>query len=139
MARMRPDHRAVEVVLVRRGETLWSREGKQTGRTDVPLTERGRRQATNLSAYLQPWRFDLVLASPSTRHLPPRRVRRRGPGAEGPHGVGLRRVRRPHPGTDPRGTPSWSLWTHGASDGKTPDEVGVRVDRIIAEVRQRSR
>ena len=43
---------APEVVLVRHGETEWSREGKHTGRTDVPLTDHGRRQAQAVGAAL---------------------------------------------------------------------------------------
>src|SRR6266508_2391440 len=59
--------RRPEVVLVRHGETEWSAAARHTGRTDVPLTEEGRRQAKALSACLSEWRFALVLTSPLER------------------------------------------------------------------------
>ena len=50
---------AENVVLVRHGETEWSRDGRHTGRTDIPLTTEGRRQATALSGPLTAWQFGL--------------------------------------------------------------------------------
>ena len=52
---------------MRHGETEWSRTGKHTGRTDVPLTEEGRRQAELLAVSLAGRRFDRVLTSPLSR------------------------------------------------------------------------
>src|ERR671918_43643 len=57
------------IVLVRHGETEWSREGRHTGRTDVPLTEVGRREATMLAAKLRAWRFSRVLSSALERGM----------------------------------------------------------------------
>lgn len=56
-----------EVVLIRHGETAWSRTGQHTSRTDVPLTGRGRAQARCVGEMLRDRVFDLVLASPSSR------------------------------------------------------------------------
>ncbi|MDO8106409.1 histidine phosphatase family protein [Isoptericola sp. b441] len=56
-----------EIVLVRHGETAWSRSGRHTGLTDVPLTELGRRQAADLSARLADLHPDRVVASPLRR------------------------------------------------------------------------
>ncbi len=55
------------MVLVRHGETAWSREGRHTGRTDVPLTERGREEAEAAGDRLAGRRFALVLSSPLAR------------------------------------------------------------------------
>src|SRR5258708_37623388 len=55
---------AMEAVLVRHGETEWSRAGRHTGRTDVPLNEHGREQAPAVGAPLRRRRFARVLVSP---------------------------------------------------------------------------
>jgi hypothetical protein len=60
-----PDAR--EVWLVRHGETEWSRDGRHTSTTDLPLTDVGRRVAETLSDRLDDDRFDLVLTSPRQR------------------------------------------------------------------------
>src|SRR5918999_2380803 len=59
--------RPPEIVLVRHGETEWTLSGQHTGRTDIPLTERGREQARALAAELAGWRFALVVTSPLSR------------------------------------------------------------------------
>ncbi|MCC5950771.1 MAG: histidine phosphatase family protein [Acidimicrobiia bacterium] len=56
-----------EVVLLRHGETEWSRTGRHTGRTDVPLTERGRAQAATVEQRLAGHRFAVVHTSPLSR------------------------------------------------------------------------
>src|SRR4029450_1546763 len=58
---------AGEIWLVRHGETEWSVAGRHTGRTDVPLTDAGRKQARSLRAILGDRRFALVLTSPLSR------------------------------------------------------------------------
>src|SRR5205807_6761969 len=55
------------ITLVRHGETDWSRSGRHTGRTDVPLTDAGRRQAGQAGAKLAHQQFELVLTSPLSR------------------------------------------------------------------------
>ena len=74
--------RQMEVVLVRHGQTEWSRDLRHTGRTDVPLTDVGRAQAERLHEPLRDWNFHACAgepAEPSARHLSPRRLRRFAP------------------------------------------------------------
>jgi probable phosphoglycerate mutase len=127
-----------ELVLVRHGETEWSAAGKHTGRTNVPLTARGRRQAEAISTRLQGRRFARVLTSPLDRAVETARLSGFGAGAEvspdlpewdygeyeGRTTVEIRRE-----------VPGWSLWRDGGPAGETADEVGRRVDRVIATVR----
>ncbi|MFF8831067.1 histidine phosphatase family protein [Streptomyces sp. NPDC015131] len=56
-----------DFVLVRHGETAWHAENRYAGRTDVPLTERGRRQAAALGAWAAGQPLDAVLSSPLSR------------------------------------------------------------------------
>ncbi|WP_225821773.1 histidine phosphatase family protein [Streptomyces naphthomycinicus] len=56
-----------DFVLVRHGETVWHAENRYAGRTDVPLTELGRRQADELGAWAAGQRLDAVLCSPLSR------------------------------------------------------------------------
>jgi probable phosphoglycerate mutase len=125
-------------VLVRHGETEWSRTGKHTGRTDIPLTERGRRQAQAVGAALRNREFALVQSSPLGRALDTCRLAGFGDRAvqrdelmewdygayEGRTTAEIRKER-----------PDWSLWLDGVPDGETVSQVGERADRVIAEVR----
>ncbi len=127
-----------EVVLVRHGETEWSREGKHTGRTDIPLTDHGRRQAQAVGAALRERRFALVLTSPLARALETCRLAGFGDEAvlrdelrewdygayEGRRTVEIRKE-----------VPGWTLWRDGVPEGETIDEVAARVERVIAELR----
>jgi broad specificity phosphatase PhoE len=130
--------RPPEVVLVRHGETEWTRSGQHTGRTDIPLTEAGRRAAHTVGAALEGRRFALVLTSPLSRASETCRLAGLGDSAaerdelmEWDYGAyeGRRTV-------DIRGErPGWSLWRDGAAEGETAAEVGARADRVIAELR----
>ena len=56
-----------ELWLIRHGETEWSLSGAHTGRTDIPLTEQGRKRAEKLRDYLKGTKFDAVFVSPMQR------------------------------------------------------------------------
>ena len=127
----RPEPR---IHLVRHGETEWSRSGKHTGRTDVPLTPLGRRQAEAIGARLRGKRFALVLTSPSSRAAETARLAgfpdaERTPDLmewdygefEGRTTAEIRAM-----------LPGWSIWKGPWPGGETPEQVGVRVDRVIA-------
>jgi broad specificity phosphatase PhoE len=127
-----------EVVLVRHGETEWSRSGQHTGRTDIPLTERGREQGVAVGAGLRGRQFALVLTSPLERAAETCRLagyaevaERRDELMEWDYGAYEGRktidIREQRPG--------WTLWRDGVPGGETAADVGARVDRVIAELR----
>ncbi|MFN2568316.1 MAG: histidine phosphatase family protein, partial [Candidatus Dormibacteria bacterium] len=64
---MTPRERRPEVVLVRHGESEWSRNGRFAGRVDVALTAKGRREMEATRSSLSPWAFTAVLCSPLQR------------------------------------------------------------------------
>jgi broad specificity phosphatase PhoE len=124
-----------EVVLVRHGQTEWSASGKHTGRTDIPLTELGRRQADALRDMLSGTEFALVLSSSLIRAW--ETMERAGYATTGvatddllEWNYGVYEGRR----TDDIRTeiPDWSVWTHPIVGGETIDEIGARADRAIA-------
>ncbi len=128
----------LELVLVRHGETTWSRDGRHTGRTDIPLTAAGRRQARLLGARLRCRRFSLVLTSPLQRAAETCRlagfgdvVRLQDELMEWDYGAYEGRTT-PDIRTDVQG---WSLWKDGAPGGETAEDVARRVDRLLSELR----
>jgi broad specificity phosphatase PhoE len=127
----------MEIVLVRHGETEWSRDRRHTSRTDIPLTEPGRREAEKLRDALAEWTFARVLSSPLSRALDTCRLAGLGERAElsddlvewdyGEYeGITTAQIREQRPG--------WYLWRDGCPGGESADEVGRRVDRAIAAV-----
>jgi broad specificity phosphatase PhoE len=125
-----------ELVLVRHGETDWSRAGRHTGRTDEPLNETGRANAAALAGRLAGRSFALVLTSPLSRAVETCRLAGLGDAAQvrddlAEWGYGEYEGR-----TTPEiraGRPGWSLWADGVVGGETIADVGARVDRVIAE------
>jgi broad specificity phosphatase PhoE len=129
---------AQAVVLARHGETEWSLGGRHTGKTDLPLTEEGRRQARAMGPRLSSWTFSLVLTSPLQRALETCRLAGYGEQAQvrpglvewdygGYEGLTSSQIEGIQPG--------WSLWRDGGPDGEKAADVGRRTDRVIAEVR----
>jgi broad specificity phosphatase PhoE len=127
-----------EVVLVRHGETDWSRTLKHTGRTDVPLTEAGRREAGLLREALAGRRFERVLTSPLGRAVETCRLAGLDELAERSEAL-LEWDYGEYEGatTDEirNGRPGWLLWRDGCPGGETAADVGARVDPLIAELR----
>jgi broad specificity phosphatase PhoE len=124
----------VEIVLARHGETEWSRDRRHTGRTDIPLTDNGRRQAGVLGDALVGRTFARVLSSPLSRALDTSREAGLGDRAEltgdlcewdyGEYeGITTVEIRTRRPG--------WNLWRDGCPGGETAADVGRRVDRVI--------
>jgi broad specificity phosphatase PhoE len=128
----------MEIVLARHGETEWSRDLKHTGRTDIPLTDRGRAEAEHLGRALAGRSFARVLSSPLQRAVETCRLAGLGDQVEltddllewdyGEYeGITTAEIRRERP--------DWYLWRDGCPGGETAADVGRRVDRVIAELR----
>ncbi|SES10149.1 probable phosphoglycerate mutase [Streptomyces sp. yr375] len=131
-----------DLFLVRHGETSWSRSGRHTGSTDLPLTDHGREEARRLAPLVRSLRIGAAFASPAQRAretaeligLPDVQV---DPdlhewdygGYEGVTTAEIQRTR-----------PDWFLFTDGVAPGppdhpgETPEQVGERADRMLAKV-----
>ena len=127
-----------KVYLVRHGETAWSISGQHTGRTDIPLTERGERAARELSAHLQGLSVAKVFTSPLRRARQTAELAGFGESAELDSDLmewdyGAYEGRRT---VDIRvDLPGWSLIENGCPGGETLVEVATRADRVIARIR----
>ncbi len=124
--------------LGRHGETEWSLSGQHTGRTDLPLTENGERQAQALGERLGGVAFAAVLTSPSQRAV--RTAMLAGFGAAAAvdpdlaeWDYGAYEGRRTAEILKER--PDWQLFRDGAPGGESPDEIGARADRVVARIR----
>ncbi len=129
-----------QVHLIRHGETEWSLNGRHTGVTDIPLTEHGRQQARLLRQELVTRNFELVLTSPLRRaretcelaglaeraEIDPDLMEWNYGDYEGLTSEQIHASR-----------PAWTIFNDGGPGGETPEQVGVRVDRVIARVRAR--
>ncbi len=131
----------LELVLARHGETEWSRDGRHTGRTDVPLTEEGRRQAELLARSLEGMEFTRVLTSPLSRAVDTCRLAGLSGRAE-PRDELLEWDYGEYEGlTTPeirQRRPDWYLWRDGCPGGEGPDDVGRRADSLLADLRDAS-
>jgi probable phosphoglycerate mutase len=129
---------ATTLVLVRHGETEWSKSGQHTGRTDIPLTDRGREEALAVRDRLDGWTFARTLSSPLSRALDTARLAGFGDDVETDEdllewdygdyeGLTTAEIR--------SSRPRWSLWADGAPGGESAATVGARVDRTVKELR----
>ena len=122
--------------IVRHGETEWSRAGRHTGRTDVPLTAAGVEQATALRERIGARPFALVLSSPLRRAWDTCRLAGLSEAArttddllEWDYGAYEGRTT-----TEiQREVPGWSIWTGDVPGGEAIEEVGARARRLIEE------
>jgi probable phosphoglycerate mutase len=128
----------MSVFAIRHGETEWSLNGRHTGTTDIPLTDKGRRLAKLLRSPLSGRAFALVLVSPLQRARQTCELAGIATGAviepdlvEWNYGKyeGLT------PAQIHEQTPGWLIFRDGCPGGETPGQVGARVDRVIARVR----
>ena len=127
-----------QAYLVRHGETAWTISRQHTGRTDIPLTERGERDARELGARLRGLTFTKVLTSPLQRARRTGELAGFGESAEIDPDLmewdyGAYEGRRT---SDIRAErPGWRLFEDGCPGGETLAEVATRADRVIARVR----
>lgn len=127
------------VTLVRHGATEWSRCGKHTGLTDLPLLAEGEEDAIRLAPILAPDKFDLVATSPLVRARETCRLAGFGDVAridpdltewdygdyEGRTTAEIRADR-----------PGWQLFRDGCPGGEQAADVAARADRVIATLRR---
>jgi len=129
---------AQKIYLIRHGETEWSRGGKHTGITDVPLTEDGRNAARLLQAVLAREHFVLVLNSPLQRARETCELAGlQASAAVEPdliewnygdyEGLTTKQIQSARPG--------WSVFHHGCPGGESPQQVAARADRVLAKAR----
>ena len=126
------------IYLARHGETAWSLTGQHTGLTDLPLTERGERNARRLKERLAGLIFAKVFTSPLQRAA--RTCELAGFGAAGEIDRDLvewnygdyegRRTVEIH-----KERPDWQLFRDGCPGGELPCQVGARADRVVSRVR----
>jgi broad specificity phosphatase PhoE len=124
-----------ELWLIRHGETEWSAEGRHTGRTDLPLTARGRERAAALGKYLAGTKFAAVLCSPLRRARETCEIAGFGAQAVGDdnlcewdYGVYEGRTTQEIQAE----IPGWSVWKDPIVGGETVEQVGERADAVIA-------
>jgi len=128
----------VNVFAIRHGETAWSLSGQHTGTTDIPLTDNGRRLAERMRPVLAREVFARVLVSPLQRARETCELAGLGDRAiidsdlvewnygeyEGLTPTQIHEV-----------APGWLIFRDGCPGGEAPDQVGARVDRVIARAR----
>ncbi len=123
-----------EVVLVRHGETEWSRSGQHTGTTDLPLLPEGEAQAREVAPRLAGREFALVLCSPMQRARRTAELAGFGDRAEVDadlkerdygiyEGRTTKEIRVEHPG--------WDVWRDDCPGGETLEQLAARADRVI--------
>jgi broad specificity phosphatase PhoE len=126
-----------QIYLIRHGETEWAKNGRHTGRTDIPLTDAGREQAGFLLPIFDEAKFAHILCSPLKRALETARIAGLAPQLitekdlmewdYGDYeGLTTNQIREQVPG--------WSIWTHLCPNGETLDQVTQRVDRVVAKI-----
>jgi probable phosphoglycerate mutase len=127
-----------QVYLIRHGETEWSLSGQHTGITDIPLTENGRKVARLLAPVLAKETFALVLTSPLERARKTCELAGLGESAEIDRDL-MEWNYGAYEGLTPKQihamAPGWMLFSDGCPGGEGPEQVGARVDRVIAKVR----
>jgi probable phosphoglycerate mutase len=123
---------------VRHGETAWALSGQHTGLTDLPLTQRGERNARRLKERLRGVTFAKVFTSPLQRATRTCELAGFSAVAEIDRALlewnyGAYEGRRT--ADNHREHPDWQLFRDGCPGGESPTEAGARADRVVKRVR----
>lgn len=127
----------LRLYLIRHGETGWSRSGRHTGRTDIPLTPSGEDEARELGKHLRDISFAQVLTSPLRRavqtcslsgldknpEIEPDLAEWDYGDYEGQRSVDILEAR-----------PDWNVYRDGCPGGEMPAQVSARADRLISRL-----
>ncbi len=124
-----------EIYLIRHGETEWSRDGKHTGLTDIPLTEKGEREAAALGRHIEKLTFDHLFSSPLKRAKETCFICGLEPQIDNDllewnygayEGLTTAEIHKTVPG--------WNIFTHGAPGGETTEAVAKRGKRLLKKL-----
>jgi len=124
------------ILVIRHGQTEWSRDRRHTGRTDIPLTADGEAAARALAPELQEWRTAFVLSSPLQRARRTAELAGFTPEidddlAEWDYGVHEGRTSTDIADDDP----GWSIWTTADGLGESLADVRARTERVLDRCR----
>jgi len=122
-----------QLLIIRHGQTEWSKTGKHTGRTDIPITDVGRDEARAAARTLDGWNIDAVYTSPLIRARETAELVGFSDAIidndlmEWDYGVyeGIRTAETRLEIAD------WSVWTHPIIGGESVEQVGARVDAFF--------
>lgn len=127
-----------KLFLLRHGETLWSKSGQHTGRTDIPLTEAGRKRAREVAPLLKEVHFELVLCSPLSRAKETADLAGLKPDEYSDdllewnygiyEGITTKQIR------EDKKDPHWLIWDNPIPEGESPEEVAVRARHVLERV-----
>jgi broad specificity phosphatase PhoE len=132
-----------DLIVLRHGETEWSKAGQHTGRTDIPLTPRGEAAAAALAPLLVQRDIVAAYTSPARRAMRTAELAGLADAKPDPdlwewdyggyEGMTTRQIQERRPG--------WCLWRDGiipggaVHPGETAEQVGDRVDRVLRRVK----
>lgn len=131
-----------QIYLARHGETAWSLSGQHTGRTDIPLTAQGEKNAQQLGTRLKQRSFAHVFSSPLQRAMKTASL------------AGFEDIAKPEPLLlewnygDYEGLitkeiqqkqPDWLIFNDGCPGGESPDHVAARCDEMIQKIKTKQR
>ncbi len=128
----------LRLYLVRHSETAWTISGQHTGRSDIPLTEKGEQDARELAKRLRVVKFSRVLTSPLQRarrtcelagfkavsEIEPDLLEWDYGDYEGQRPIDIRKAR-----------PDWNVFRDGSPSGESPTQICERADRLIVRLR----